>query len=901
MATQLPDLNTVTTDSADYLKVRAYLYKYTPPFTPPGINTQNTNLKGVISTQAQQNLQTVQSKYFSADVIQATKDIATNYIKELNAISSNFVDQPLLAQTIDNILSNKYRIFLDDKRNPDPTTVPRNVKSTVTFLTGVISLANTALNQINGAQAAAANIENLNNQIKEQQFKIQRYTFPFEETYLSRFDITPFVKGYSYSQSLSESNLKWKLDLSDEIIPFSQLGVEGNAVRRPIRFPTSTGEYQEVKANFTADQLISLIAQYQSEVTVGFQDEVDRIEVAMRLRGISDPARKDIIIGLLKGAGSSANQILVLKENTIRDKDGIKLSDLIQKYSMVSAFVYNYPFSSDIVENAASTSNPNFFDEEGRILYTPTDFKNDADSANHFPMYEVEFNGFVVNLSSTSAVGAVNQISIDGHGILTLFESTRRIYSPTIFQRSIFDYAEIMGVQDPLTTYQNLFVDKTPSGILFSLLQALYHIKTPSGTIPYIDIAELVDFNLFGVVSSGKSSTQPNTTSQLQGGVIPSSQPAGAAVGSRNIFSIPVYLYANVMRMRKFNVLAKVNGSLGVFETNTSQLTFSKNADGVGGSILDVSQVLTSDSFKPYFKFLENSLGDYNPNLKTPLEIMQEISKICYLEFFETPGGRIVFRTPQYNNSVPLGNFSDTNRNMLTSDQIIPVSVNYSQTAKNFVTKHQVSFGVDFLKQIPQQFYHYTNGKTLAQYGLFMGQTQPNPNVRFKEGVSAEKWYSGIFEYCRFFLEYADAEKQVGKVQVVGNPYIQVGLTYFDINNQKFGYITKVEKKLIVGQDYTANFDLSMVRDTSFSPSLTSDNVPSFKQLPTLEGVVKTFGNGVDIPVNKPQQPSNSVPRRDIIIQKILSILDAINAQRKNGQNPTGSQIANLQIFNSQL
>jgi len=198
---------------------------------------------------------------------------------------------------------------------------------------------------------------------------------------------------------------------------------------------------------------------------------------------------------------------------------------------------------------------------------------------------------------------------------------------------------------------------------------------------------------------------------------------------------------------------------------------------------------------------------------------------------------------------------------MITSDDIIVVSTEYHQTVKNLVSKQAMAYGADLIGSpiIPQLYYFYSNGKLVSQYGLSMGRAVENPNVRgivrdklenAGLNVTQQSLFNGIFHYCRFFLEYANMSCTTATITAVADPAIQVGETYFDIANQKFGYITHVTKNLTVGETYTCTFKLIGVRDACYGAVVTNNGQttvaqplasPEFRRLPEMEDFVPKF------------------------------------------------------------
>ncbi len=711
-----------------------------------------------------------------------------------------------------------------------------------------------------------------------------------------------------------------------------------------------------------------------------FLDDIIRIEVAMRFRGLSNPKKRDLLfslirldpapaaiqtaidkknpnffeklkaglaarksveeagltsdqfkkmIDILEVGGSErgpgpADQLAMLKVATDPTDDGLLVSDLIQKYNFISTFVYAHPGPPTAVERQLQRADPFFFDKESLMLYTPQRLIfGEQDSNEFFELYETEFNGFVLDISRSEVAGQVNTTTVSGVGVLGLFQATRRIFSTTVFQGSIFDAAETETVGSTISVFENIFQDVPkdlgPTGILEILLEAIYKIhlrEHPTDIEDEPDSSKrrgaffkgekftdgLVNTSLFNIAEM----IRLNQFGEKDGNEIK---------GTRNLFSIPMFLYANVMRMRRFNVRVPTSSAYASSQVpseafkkvNTADAATPKETEGSGGSVLEINPDFADTAkYQPYFLFLSSSLGDYTPPLKTPLEIMNDVKGVSYLEFFETTAGRIILRTPQYNNHFEIprtatgtGSSRTFQENMFTSQHIEPIATTYGETAQDLVTKLQMGYGTDFIKQLaPFLYYHYTNGKLLAQYGLFMKTTQANPNVRMRQVprdlIAAGRRVKSIFEYCRFFLEYSNMEKRRGSIEAKGAPFVEVGMTYFDIGNQKFGYITNVSKTMVVGGNYTMTFDMIAVRDATYSGAgfsiIDSNDVdiesftslPIMRRIPELEDIVSTFA-GFPIPEaknSKPRQNPAKAPSRTIPAQKF----------EKEKKNPIGDR-----------
>lgn len=889
------------------------------------------------------------------------------------------------------------------------------------------------------------------------QFEVRRFIYNLDVADLYRFDISGYLAGYSTSQTVgvagSTGTISGSANFHDAIIPLSKLsvGTPGpDSVRRPIFFPNQSGDYEGYDSNRggasvasvkvptvdpitqqyvstgSADDLITRIAMAQTFEDNGgkntsgdksrtpFDKDVDRIEIAIRLRGIRDPKKKEKIQRFFQTGisdpdlskawvaynakknsseiakdqeilsrahtqaeedavnsrreladyrGNLPEQLKQLRGLTDSSVDGISLSDLIQKRDFLSIFIYKHDTSADTVEDIFKTVDDYFFDKEALFMSTPLKYVLGGTTNQKFAMYEPEFNGFVDNIASARIAGDVNKLSITMIGSMSLFTSTQRVYSSTIFDGSIFDAAETMGESGTLNLFQNHFADKNPLQILTILLESLYllRVKIPrklsqigltdaqktaintevetrnqslnlpskimeslklqaqqkkidsirslAGTDKYVrdtdkvlssffDIKGMQAYNQYGEKVPGKT----------------------IAKGPKHLFNMQSFLYANVMRMRRFNVLVpspfdmegiRQGGAPSVVldptQSGVSDVRqFKKETDGVGGSVLEITPGLDAFSadhkdWKAYFLFLNDAFANFSPQVQTSRKVMDDVTSTCYLELYETPGGRMIFRTPQYNNDRPIfplninkdtvdipsqqaevlfndkvvnpgittldtTSISGRYAQMITSDDVDMISSSYNSTVSGLFSKQEVSYGVDMIGELIDQLkYFYANGKLISQYGLKMGKTAINPNVRFVTKQRAgslqstqERFMGGVFHYCRFFLEYTNMFLSQGSVEVVGDPAIQAGRTFFDIPNQKFGYIAEVTKQLTVGQQYRTSFKLVAVRDAVSSvvvantPSgQTNIPVPEFRRLPEMEDFLSEFTGGNAPVVNK--------------------------------------------------
>jgi len=815
-----------------------------------------------------------------------------------------------------------------------------------------------------------------NSCIYEQNLKVARFDCPFNASYFSRFELTPYLSGYNVIQSMKDMENSLDIQLLNDVVSMSSLqppapitapntsafvqaanayktayqgGNPPQSVRRPTFFPNATSTpnkpdgiynyslnpYKQGTAAPTplsADNLITNIAQYYTETATEFELDSIRVELAMRLRGVTDPTRLAAlqqIFGQLNYQNPGSLTLQEIRENfqNANDSstgignnlgsDGLLLSDLVQKFDMISVVVYRWPFPPNLVEQYLTNTQPNFFDTEPMMFACPTTLlptsqipSKSVGNTTTIPLYESEFLGFTSDVNFVSTPGAAApMLNIKARGVASLLGASKRIYGATVYQQGIFDMGELPNVgggTSQALVFQNVMQalkkdsagnsrTTSPIDMIKLLLSEFYHIKFYPGNLTcYIDIREMeYNNNVVGATSAGitiPTDAAANNTPLAKG--TPSR-------GSTNFLSIPSYLYGLVMQMRKFNV--QVTGE------QVPRL-YSFQADAVGDSPLEVNlNFFATEAFTPYFTRLSDALGNYNPSLKTPKEIIAEINTMAYTEFFETPGGRLVFRPPQYNNtaSITTGTSSDPNTNAMMSDssQIIPISYTYTDTKEHLLSGHQMSVSLQIMPDpIPLLYPRYVNGKVLSQYGFLQEEPLSNPNAKPRNlSQQPPGELSGIFQFCRFFYEYNNSLLKNGVVNYVGSNQVEVGQTFFDVTNQKFGYVTTISKQAQVGGTYTAAASLTMVRNAM--PTFNTEPIgvntpiaPAVYALPTLESVVNAYNTDANsILTNATPLISSlgAIPNRNAGVQK-MSVFNSLPSNTSSPNNALAGNTSNV-------
>lgn len=767
--------------------------------------------------------------------------------------------------------------------------------------------------------------ENANREFKafvEKPFKVIKFDFELDaQNFFSKFDISEFVDSYDFNQKITSGTYNWSLSCRDNIVPFSQLKVgEKPTVRVPTRFrsqvsingttgvqPTflpGPGVRASAQDTSAANDLVRLMAEYESEEVYSFTEDVLAIEQAMIQRGRASVGLESstqltqlqsqlqaIDQQLANATQLTQAEIQLLQSNkqTISDaigqlaselggRDGLRLSDLCQKYNFVSTFVYK---SSVPLDEAIRRRFPTRQVPAGEGQFEPFNETNEV----HLMLvgFKNEFNGFITEKGFVRRAGEVDQVSLQGQGILRLFSDTRRFYSTSVVAGGVYDSSEVVTLSSATEggsaipqVFQNKFANKNPFEIVQELLQEVYRISlTPS--------AVSVEFQ-----DTRSATNQTSTIEEFRGfydiRLIESNHNNQQF---RNLFTIPVYLLATVMRLRNFHhQLPLLQSFAAELVPDFDEPLSTRFTEEYGGPCVQITA--NANQYRAYFEFIRQGWANYISELKTPFQIIDEIKKFTFTEFFERPNGRILFRGPQYNEIFQSGEHEagKINANLVTSDDVALIAANYADNATELVSRIRTSYETPLAGEITSNLFQpaYTNGKLVGQYGFRESYAEANPNVtnvQFRQlreqlaGTAGANTLQLIHQYVRFFLEYNNARLKVGSLELEGSPDIEVGRLFLDRVNSKIGYIVGVRKQLAFGQTYTTTVDLEFVRDAA--------SETSFRQLPTLEEMVSavestSIGNQVVNPGAFATSPTvfASVPRLRATQQDIQSAVQTL-------------------------
>lgn len=602
-------------------------------------------------------------------------------------------------------------------------------------------------------QVQEVSLENIRSNLN----RISRFKIDLDEDYLNKIDITDFVSSYNYTQTLY--NIDWSITFNNDVL--------------------DVNKHSSHFLQITGGDFIDKLSQSENEDD-NFLGKYD--------------ATTDIISKSIANRSVNITRKLTLEGDTEQiDEENPKvlLSDLIQKYDFISLYIYK--------ESTA-------LDEKDIILTS-----DDGDLETKYG-FSNEFNGFVFDRSFSISVTGMNTFTAGGSGILSLFDRTKVLYSPTIMTSSLYSTIEIPNI-DAFTPFANLFTDKTIKEIMDILFQSIYRITPTKEGYYYFNLARLMVEN----------STQTN------------------------LFTIAPFIYSNVMKRRQYttNYLTSKQIASIANNINNSKKALGKAIDDeflnsanvkIIGKYSPINYQINSDTLKAYFTFIDKGFYNYFPTLKTPNEILAEVKKASMIEIFEKSNGTVVIRSPKYNDiaSIIKLNIPVTNRT-------------YGDTATNLIAREKLNYTPQMNLNMPFQTYSFTNGKNLLQYGLSEIEASTNPNVNYaieQSDQQQSKKDASIFHYCRLYLELYNAAQKTCVIDTTYQPAydygretgFQVGNLIFDELVSKIFYISSISRKCNIGVDLSMTIVGTYVRDCydSYKPGISI--IPNVEiSTPTLE------------------------------------------------------------------
>ncbi len=694
-------------------------------------------------------------------------------------------------------------------------------------------------------------ISNSNNQ------KIETYSAELDEAkYFVKYDLSDYISSYSFNQSINENTYDWSVIFQDTILTFDQINkmlkVEGgwDWGRNNVNF---LSQMEALQGNVAAESVFIADA----KISRGSQSKSFDTKLA------------------------PASGLLTRIDSTQVTPKGLRLSDLIQPYDMLAVFLYKSKtpledLRGTVISTTVTPSGLPYFQVSENNLGLPLSRKNlqtesillsrigvsTEEPIREITLFNTELVGYVLEKATSSTAGQVDTITVSGNGMSRLFGTTRRIVKSSLFQESIFKQLEYSGQKNQVSPYHSSFVGMKLHNIIQNLFFDCYRIN--------FDTDE----------SGGLSTSNLNTLNTVE---VPTSSYLDIAnlkvrnVTTANMFTIPVFLVSLVLKRlgvkyrdvrsqdnvqtianKAKTVLPVIIKSQAEYQNDAiveqdilekqgkTPLQFANSIDvslSQSGSLLirrgDVNPVQFSDSLKdlvPYFKFFEQILTDFNPRTKTPYEIIDEIREKTFLEFVELPSGSISIRPPQYNST----------KYTVYSDYLDIISTSYGLSSTSLISRQTVKYALDGLETVPgQEFFAYTDGKLILQFGHMEAAAEANPNYlsqKFSQAKAsyAESRKAGVIAYAQYLLRLNNAALSTGSITCGYDSSIVVGKTFFDRTNSKFGYITSVSKTVSTGGEATMNITLSYVRD-----AVIKNNTLQVETLPTLLDISNAYASDV--------------------------------------------------------
>lgn len=465
-----------------------------------------------------------------------------------------------------------------------------------------------------------------------------------------------------------------------------------------------------------------------------------------------------------------------------------------------------------------------------------------------------------------SSINQVDRVTVSGNGWSRLFGSTRRAIKPSLFQNSLYQAGQVLGLTD-VSAFETIYAGQPIANIIRDLFDIVYRIdfnttsntlvnSAPTNPLNSTNLAsstqnqsEFFASPLGGNLSVSTSSLAATTTTQqlilgnsfynITSLIVANSYPA-------NLFNLPQYLLSTVMKLRPFayiepiNVPASasfINGAVNEAATIASVSSTGTSSSGIQVSPETFQQVIQSydvgeqvinyTSMNPvfvdpqvnnlvaYFQFLAEVFLPFSPQLQTPYEILDQIRSIAFVEIFEQPNGQFVVRSPQYNNmSASVAGRTDIG--LIRSTNLNIISSSYAETVENLVTKLFTGYSPNITPISVLQQFGYCDGKLLIQNGLLEMTTAANPNAAtasLSNTNTNNSKTTGIFGYAEYLMVLSNAKLKTGALTCDLDNTVQVGQTFIDETKFKFSYIVGLSKHVAVTGTATMSLALSYVRD----------------------------------------------------------------------------------------
>lgn len=512
----MPLLNIKPTTNTEYIKVKVFLYKYTPKFNLVDNKTNKNATEArrindeIIAKQKELDKnKNFLSKHALGSLLDTSKD---KFLKQWNSVINpywfgtstviiggnsyivgdyqTFIKNGDSGKTIfDDIIINKTQVSKNIIGGNEMAVLWNN--AIVWYLNNRLDNAS-AIDDLIQSTSKLFKLENKSITGSPARQRMWSDTYQFMKTVRSSLGITQTLTTqktiaaqeaeiatlkkelYTFSQGLSriqrfsvelnENTYFSKVDISDFVIDYRFNQSIHNEINWVINLYNSTLDETKMskyflKTGFNLSEFTepySALVDYETEddnFTGEYDDNADIIKQAMINRA------NNVTIGVTQQASDQE------KGQDLTDRNPqFLLSNLIQKFDFVSCYIYKSkePIDETLIDLTTSGSAFKSAGLNEEAWLEQNGFSN-------------EFNGFVLSKTMTRAIGSMNTLSIAGAGAFCLLDRTKVLYSPTLFTQTLYDQAEVFD-RNQLTVFSSLFTDKSISNIIGILLRDIYRI-----------------------------------------------------------------------------------------------------------------------------------------------------------------------------------------------------------------------------------------------------------------------------------------------------------------------------------------------------------------------------------------------------------------------------------------
>ncbi len=424
--------------------------------------------------------------------------------------------------------------------------------------------------------------------------------------YFTKYDISQFVSSYSFDQNINETAYSWTVELQDLALSYS-------TINDKLKVKPPAGSTLKNGLSFADSSDTQALCTYETNANT-FYHNTD-------FNGPILQAKTNR--GRIPGPMTVQNTNLTDVLSTV---PGLRLSDLIQEYDFISVFLYKSTtpltdvYGTFTVDDSIDNNPLQIFNYKVTSDTTPAfqSYKNPVDPYLKYEsvlltrmpsgstLFSNELNGFVIKKNIVSSINQVDKVTVSGNGWSRLFGATKRTVKPSLFQDSLYQAGQVLGLSD-VSAAETVYAGKKISEIVRDLFDLVYRINFNFLTIEEIEAASIPvnennSTNLeTSTLNQSSFFTSPlgtdGTTAPLVGPapqtlllgssfynvtslIVANSYPA-------NLFNMPQYLLSTVMKLRPFAYIEPINipvSSQFIFEAQASAAQFA-TANSTGSNL----------------------------------------------------------------------------------------------------------------------------------------------------------------------------------------------------------------------------------------------------------------------------------------------------------------------------